>query len=927
METGEKILTENVVSSEDDIIHYGTPRHSGRYPWGSGDNPYQRNGDFLSRVTEYKAKGMTETEITRALNLKSTAQLRAKISIADTERRMYDIERAKSLREKGYGPTKIGEIMGGINESTVRGLLDPGAEERAKALRKTADFLKEQVKKKEFIDVGTGVELELGVSDTKMKTSIAMLEEEGYRTANIRVPQATNNNKKTTVRVMFYAPDIDPDTEEGRKALFSKLYNNIDNIKSITEYQSSDGGNTFKAFQYPESISSKRVAVRYDEDGGTLKDGVIELRRGVEDVCLGNSHYAQVRIAVDGTHYIKGMAMYSDDLPDGVDILVNSNKKKGTPLLSSNPDAKQVLKPMKVDKATGEIDKDNPFGALVKANGQSEYIGKDGKKHLRVINKLREEGDWEDYSKSLSPQMLGKQKYELIQRQLKLTLAGKQAEFDEIKSLTNPVIKKQLLESFADDCDAAAVHLKAAALPRQTTKVLLPVPSLKDNEIYAPTFKNGEHVVLIRYPHGGIFEIPELVVNNNHKQAKSALGNAADAVGINFNVASKLSGADFDGDTAVVIPVNSKVKITVDRSNKFSELQGFEPKLAYPYHEGMKIMTKSNTQKEMGKISNLITDMTLKGAPAEDIIKAVKHSMVVIDAEKHKLDYKQSEKDNDIETLKHKWQQNNTSAKGYGGASTLLSRSKSTEYVNERKMFYYSPQTIDPKTGEKIYTYTGATKRNGDKAQTESTKMAETKDAYILSSGTQKEAAYAEYANAVKALGNQARLEYLHTGNLKYDAQANKAYANEVESLNAKLKVAKSNAPKERMAQLIANSIVNAKKEDNPDMEKDELKKVKSQALAKARVQTGANKKRIDITQLEWEAIQAGAISSSKLADILKNTDTDKIRKLATPKDNGEISSAKQSRIRSLSSSGATIEQIATALGISTSTVVKYMKG
>ena len=119
METGEKILTENVVSSEDDIIHYGTPRHSGRYPWGSGDNPYQRNGDFLSRVAEYKAKGMTETEITRALNLKSTAQLRAKISIADTERRMYDIERAKSLREKGYGPTKIGEIMGGINESTV----------------------------------------------------------------------------------------------------------------------------------------------------------------------------------------------------------------------------------------------------------------------------------------------------------------------------------------------------------------------------------------------------------------------------------------------------------------------------------------------------------------------------------------------------------------------------------------------------------------------------------------------------------------------------------------------------------------------------------------------------------------------------------------------------------------------------------------
>lgn len=925
METGEKELLANEIATEDDMLQYGTPRHSGRYPWGSGDTPYQRNGDFLSRVDELKRKGMTQTEIVKVLGLKSTAQLRAKVSMALTDRRMYEIERAKSLREKGYGPTKIGEIMGGINESTVRGLLDPGAEERAKALRNTADFLKEQVKNKGFIDIGTGVELDLNITDTKLKTSIAMLEEEGYRTTNVRVDQQTNPGKKTTVRVMFYAPDLDPDTEQGRKEIFKMAVNNLDNIKPITEYQSMDGGDTFKTFQYPESVSSKRVAVRYDEDGGTLKDGVIELRRGVEDISLGNSNYAQVRIAVDGTHYIKGMAIYSDDLPDGCDILVNSNKKRGTPLLSDDPKAKQVLKPMKVDAATGEIDKDNPFGALVKANGQSEYIGKDGKKHMRVINKLREEGDWEDYTKSLSPQMLGKQKLELIQRQLKLTFAGKQAEFDEICSLTNPVVKKQLLESFADDCDAAAVHLKAAAFPRQTTKVLLPVPSLKDNEVYAPTYKTGEHVVLIRYPHGGIFEIPELVVNNNHKQAKSILGNAIDAIGINFKVAEQLSGADFDGDTAVVIPVSSKTRIMHRKS--LEQLKGFDPKAEYPYHEGMTVMTKKNTQKEMGKVSNLITDMTLKGAPVEDIAKAVKHSMVVIDAEKHKLDYKQSEKDNDIETLKKKWQQNDTSAKGYGGASTLLSRSKSTEYVDQRKMFYYSPQTIDPKTGEKIYTYTGNTKRDGSIVKEKSTKMSETKDAFLLSSGTQKEAAYAQYANSVKDLGNKARLEYLKTGNLKYDPSANKTYAAEVASLDNKLRIAKSNAPKERMAQLIANSIVKAKKEDNPDMDKDELKKVKSQALAKARVQTGANKHRVDITEKEWEAIQAGAISSNKLTDILKNTDTDKIRKLATPKATNTLNSAQQSRIKSLTASGATIEQIASALGVSTTTVVKYMKG
>ena len=50
----------------------------------------------------------------------------------------------------------------------------------------------------------------------------------------------------------------------------------------------------------------------------------------------------------------------------------------------------------------------------------------------------------------------------------------------------------------------------------------------------------------------------------------------------------------------------------------------------------------------MGKISNLITDMTLLGASEDKLARAVRHSMVVIDDEKHHLDYKQSEKDNNI---------------------------------------------------------------------------------------------------------------------------------------------------------------------------------------------------------------------------------------------------------------------------------------
>ena len=61
------------------------------------------------------------------------------------------------------------------------------------------------------------------------------------------------------------------------------------------------------------------------------KDGVIEIRSGVDDLSLGDSHYAQVRILVDGNTYLKGMAVYSDDLPDGVDVMFNTNKKKRHP--------------------------------------------------------------------------------------------------------------------------------------------------------------------------------------------------------------------------------------------------------------------------------------------------------------------------------------------------------------------------------------------------------------------------------------------------------------------------------------------------------------------------------------------------------------------------------------------------------------------
>lgn len=52
--------------------------------------------------------------------------------------------------------------------------------------------------------------------------------------------------------------------------------------------------------------------------------------------------------------------------------------------------------------------------------------------------------------------------------------------------------------------------------------------------------------------------------------------------------------------------------------------------------------------------------------------------------------------------------------------------------------------------------------------------MAETKDAYSLVSeaNTSMERAYADYANKMKSLANQARKEMVNTGKISYSASA-----------------------------------------------------------------------------------------------------------------------------------------------------------
>ena len=904
--------------AEEMLMHYGMPRRSGRYPWGSGDNPYQRSGDFLSRVEELKKQGLSETDIAKSMGL-TTTQYRTQKSLAKDERRALDVARARSLREDGKSLNEIAAIMGFSNDSSVRSLLNENSEARMNQARKTADFLKEQIEKKGMIDVGTGVERELGISKEKLNQALYILESEGYPIYGGGVPQVTNPGKQTNIKVI-----CPPGTEH------KEIYN-FENVHSLSDYVSHDGGETYDPkYVYPQSMDSSRIQIRYAEDGGTQKDGVVEIRRGVDDLSLGESHYAQVRILVDGTHYIKGMAIYSDDLPDGVDVVFNTNKKTGTPMLGPKNDT--VLKPIGKDP-------DNPFGSLIKdgivdpddptskKGGQSYYYDKDGKKQLSLINKRAEEGDWGEWSDHLPSQFLSKQSMTLIKKQLGLATADKQAEFDEICSLTNPTVKKALLKSFADDCDSAAVHLQAAALPRQKYQVILPITSMKDNEVYAPNYRNGEQVALIRFPHGGTFEIPVLTVNNKQADAKRILGNAMDAVGINSKVAERLSGADFDGDTVMVIPTGGKVKITSTRA--LEGLEGFDPKLEYGGKPEGSFKPMRNTQTEMGKISNLITDMTLRGAVPEELARAVRHSMVVIDAEKHHLDYKQSEIDNGIASLKKKYQGSyDEDGRYHEGAATLISRAKSETSVLKRK----GSPIINPETGEQTYkeVYEEYTDKNGKtRVRTQaSTKMAETKDAFTLVSDadTPQERAYATYANEMKSLANRARKEMLSTGKIAYSASAKETYQEEVDHLMAQLNVALRNAPRERQAQVIANATVAAKKQENPDMTRSEIKKASQQALTAARTTVGASRETISISDREWEAIQAGAISENRLTQIINNVDIDTLRQRATPRSTTVLSTAKVNKIASMSASGYSTAEIAEALGVSTSTVNKYLK-
>ena len=949
---------DDLTALDDELMHYGTLMESGRYPWGSGKHPYQRLKDFYTAYRRMsKEDGLSNDEIAGEFGI-ATNVLKARIALYTDLDKRKNIAACCQLADEGLSNVAIAKKLG-ISEGAVRNYLKKSQEARTTSVVNVMEAIRAELADGGCVQVGKGTEARMNINKTKLDAAIINLVDEGDYVlySDIRAKMGGSGNY-STLKVLAPAGMTK-----------KEIYENPDMIK-IMNYRSEEGNGSdeLKKIEPPKNISSSRIIVRYADDdvngegdglSGADRDGLIELRRGVEDLNLGHAHYAQVRIAIDGKAYAKGMAVYSDDLPDGVDIRINSNRKRGTPLYSDDPDAKTVLKPQNKTR-DGSIDEENPFSAATKDDKmlrmvQQHYIGSDGKEHLSALNIVNEEGDWERWSRNLPSQFLSKQSPELAKQQLNLDSAYRKNEYEELLQITNPTLKKQMLETFASECDSAAVVLKAASLPRQQQHVILPVPELKENEIYAPNYRDGEQVALVRYPHGGTFEIPVLTVNNRNKTAKNMIGSdARDAVGLHPSAASQLSGADFDGDSVAVIPMSSA---NINHRDPLPGLKNFDTKAAYSTTEADRqsgavkiIRTQQQSDTQMGMITNLITDMSLTGrATPDELERAVRHSMVIIDAKKHKLDYTRSAEDNGIAELKKKYQLriDPETGKQTTGAGTLISRASSETDTPKRRSYY----KIDPETGKAIYEETGELKRvwetktdkeTGEKIwidkglQPKTQKIAKMRlydDAYELTSGgskknpgTQMEAIYAEYANSMKAMANRARKEAISTPDMEVSPTAKQTFAQEVAHLKAEVNNAKKNAPLEKKAQMLAQRYVQTIKADE-NLTREEESKQLDKALKRARREVGAERYEITLTDRDWEAIQSGAVPKTTQKEIFRFVNSDELMSRAMPKTKKTPSASVIAAMKSMLARGYTSEEVASRFDISTTTLHKYVEG
>lgn len=926
------------------IAHIGRPHegwtpHSGRYAYGTGAKWDKKHREWLALADERQQHFTEHPE--ECIDKKTGKPVSVKVALAQSfdmstgtyqnvrkmhveGKRAEDIRRCVSMYDGGNGMS-ISQISDatGLKWSTIKNYLKPGAIHAAERTTNIASALETLINEGKYVDVSPGVEFQLGISETQLSAAVEYLKSLGYAKEEIHVPQATNPDLKPAVMVL-----AEPGTTK------RELWANREKISSPDGIWFENDGEILKVREAPVSIDSSRLRVKYAEDEGDKKDGVIEIRPGLEDLNLGDRPYAQVRIAVDGTHYLKGMAIYNAHLPDGVDILFNTSKHNNVPIKGEGD--MTVLKPLKknfLDKS--QIDISNPFGS---ATRQWNYTDSNGVEHQSPVEIVNDDESWDKWKRSLSPQILSKQPIELARKQLALAYENKEREYNDILKVDNPTFKRQLLAEFADSCDSDAVDLKAAPVHDQTTNVILPISSLKDDEIYAPYYENGQELYLFRFPHAGKFEIAKCRVNNDNPEGKEVLGTTPwKAVGINANVAARLSGADFDGDTTLIIPASSA---NIQTQKPLEDLVNFNHLDIY-HKQPNQVKTGDKKdggdgfrkQQEMGKITNLITDMTAMNASEDEIARAVKYSMVVIDAEKHNLDWRRCKEDCKITELYQKYQ-----GKKGGGGVTIMTRSRSRIDIPEREEIRY-PSQMTPEEkerwdrGEKIYRETGRLNKNGKLVKEKTDRMSIEKDARnLIKKGYDIEYVYADHANKLKELALISRAESRRIGPTKENTEARKVYPAEYESLKKKYADTMLNKPRERQAQLIASKNIERLKQANPrfrdyqDKEaQDKLKKFRNREIQAARKKVGAERVKVELTPKEWEAINAGVFSDTKLSVLLQHANKNKVMDLATGRTAVGVNEAKLSRARTLQKQGKTWDEIANELDVSKSTLQKAL--
>ena len=257
------------------LMHYGTPRHSGRYPWGSGEHPYQGE-NFYTATKKLKDSGLSEVEIAKLYGM-STTEYRKRRSLAKTEHKEKLRALNAQLEQEGLNRSERARKLG-VNESTVRSWENENSIKREQIVSSTKEVLERNIAEKKYIDVGDGVASGMGITKNRLDTAVQAMVDDGYELHNIKVEQVNNPGKFTTVAVL-----CEPGTTK------KQLYEHSHEIGLVNEKFDNSHGLTSLGMKPPKSISGKKVQVVTLQEGGADKDGLIEIRRGAKGLDMGNA--------------------------------------------------------------------------------------------------------------------------------------------------------------------------------------------------------------------------------------------------------------------------------------------------------------------------------------------------------------------------------------------------------------------------------------------------------------------------------------------------------------------------------------------------------------------------------------------------------------------------------------------------------------